>query len=85
MKTYTLKLNGTKKNNTETITVEILANNKSQAFNMAYTFFQKGEINNIYGRKETGLSTIHQWIPKAAQLVHLAGKYTVQMSKIECN
>ncbi len=85
MKTYNLTLNGTKKNNTQTITVEIFGVNKSQAFNMAYTFFEKGEINNIFGGKETGLSTIHQWIPQAANLISLAGKYKVQMTKLKCN
>jgi hypothetical protein len=85
MTTYTLKLKGTKKNNTDTISVTILANNKSQAFNMAYVFFQKGETNTIFGRKETGLTTFNDWIIGANDLVHLAGKYKVYMSQITRN
>lgn len=82
MKAYTLKLKGTKKNNTNDINMIIFGVRKSQAFNMAYTFFQKGDANVVYGTKETGLSTIHQWIPEIEKYRHLAGKYNVYRTSI---
>jgi hypothetical protein len=85
MKTYTLILKGTKKNNTETISVKILSKNKTQAFNFAYKFFEKGETNTIYGRKEVGFTTPNDWIVGANDMFHLAGKYKVHMSQINCN
>lgn len=47
MKTYTITLKGTKKNNTKDLKTNIEANNKSQAFNIAYLFFEKGEENYL--------------------------------------
>ena len=85
MKTYTLTLKGTKKNNTETISVKIISNNKNQAFNFAYMFFEKGKTDTVFGSKETKLSTFNDWIIGANNMVHLAGKYKVHMSQINCN
>lgn len=72
MKTYTLKLKGTKKNNTSDLEVELKAENKAQAFNFAYMFFEKGE---------TVIKT-DLFIPKAKKLKHLSGKYFVPRSAV---
>ena len=82
MKTYTAHLKGTQKNSTYTIHVKINANNKGQAFNMAYHFFEKGETDTIFGTPATGLSTIGDWIPGAENMKHLAGKYKVHNTSI---
>lgn len=85
MKTYNVTLKGTKKNNTETITVKILAGNKPHAFNLAYGFFQKGEVNAVFGNAQLGFSTYSDYIFGANELSHLAGKYHVHMSQVKCN
>ncbi|MFA5158628.1 MAG: hypothetical protein WC451_05600 [Patescibacteria group bacterium] len=84
IKTYTLKLKGTKGNNTPDITVILKCNNKSQAFNFAYDFFEKGETNIVYGTIKKGLSTIHRWMPDAENLKKYAGKYKVYKTSIIC-
>lgn len=84
MKNYIVKLKGTKKNNTQDIVVKMQCSNKSQCFNLAYTFFEKGETNNVYGTLERGLSTIHRWMPNAEELKQFAGKYKVYSSSICC-
>lgn len=85
MKSYTVKLKGTKKNGTSDIEVSMNCSSKAQCFNLAYSFFEKGEINNIYGTPERGLSTIHQWMPDAEKLKVFAGKYKVHSTSIICN
>ena len=82
MKSYTLKLKGTKKNNTLDLTVTIYGENKSQAFCWAYEFFQKGIFREPYfaigTNKMCGGTT--EFIPNAKQLMKLAGKYFVPKS-----
>lgn len=85
MKQYILNLKGTKKNNTEDIQVIMNCNNKHQAFNLAYEFFEKGKTNTIYGSEKTGLFTIHKFIPNADELRNVAGKYKVYKSAIVLN
>lgn len=85
MKTYTIKLTGTKKNNTSDLTVTINADSKSQAFNFAYGFFEKGETNTVFGTLERGLSTIHRWMPDAENLKKYAGKYKVYRTSVFCS
>jgi len=75
MKTYILKLKGTKKNNTPDLEVEVIAENKGQAFNFAYGFFQSGDYNS-------SSANIDLWIPKAKKLSKLSGKYFVPRSAI---
>ena len=83
MKQYILNLKGTKKNNTEDIQVIMNCNNKHQAFNLAYEFFEKGKTNTIYRTEKTGLCTIHKFIPNADELRKFAGKYKVYISSIK--
>ena len=85
MKTYTITLKGTKKNNTQDITVEVLGNNKSQAFNWAYNFFEKGEMTAPFfakglNRKSGGTLA---FIPTANELMHLKGKYKVHHTSLK--
>ena len=82
MSTYTITLKGTKKNNTSDIVVVMHADNKVQCFNLAYTFFEKGDTDVVYGRKATGLRTIHAFMPDADQLRKYAGKYKVTHTSI---
>lgn len=84
MKTYIVKLKGTKKNNTKDIEVIMNCDNKGQAFNLAYGFFEKGETNTVFGTKERGLSTIHRWMPNAEDMKKFAGKYKVFTTSIVC-
>lgn len=83
MKTYIVELKGTKKNNTENISVVMNCDNKNQAFNLAYCFFKKGETNTVYGTLERGLCTIHRWIPNAEEMRKFAGKYEVRLSSVK--
>lgn len=76
MKSYILKLKGTKKNNTSDLEVEVKGDNKGQAFNFAYGFFQSGEYNS-------SSANIDPWIPKAKKLSKLSGKYFVPRSAIQ--
>lgn len=85
MKTYTVKLKGTKKNNTQDVQVTMICDTKSQCFNFAYSFFQKGETNIVYGTEIRGLSTIHRWMPDTENLKKYAGKYNVYRTSIICN
>lgn len=82
LNTYQVTMKGTKKNQTNDITVTVLGHNVSMAFNFAYTFFEKGQKDNLYGREETGFTTISDYIPEAKNLEHLAGKYKVHYSNI---
>jgi len=81
MKTYTITLKGTKKNNTQDITVEVLSNNIPQAFNWLYTFFEKGEFRQDY-KGNDGIYSIEKFIPNAKELIHLKGLYFVPKSGI---
>lgn len=83
MNTYTITLKGTKKNNTPDITTLMHCDNKAQAFNLAYTFFQKGDANVVYGTKATGLRTIHAFMPDAENLRKYAGKYKVYSTSVK--
>lgn len=85
MKTYTVNLKGSKKNNTQDIQVFINCDSKSQCFNFAYKFFENGDTNAIYGTKETGLATIHRWMPNAESFKQFAGKYKVYRTSIQIN
>ena len=85
MKKYTIGLKGTKKQNTQDITATIICDSKRQAFNIAYTFFQKGNTNIVYGTFEKGLSTIHRWLIDAENMKKYAGKYNVYRASIICN
>lgn len=85
MKKYILTLKGTKKNKTQDIKVIMNCNNKAQAFNLAYSFFEKGETNTVYGTEKTGLYTIHKFVPNADDLRKFAGKYKVYRSSINLN
>lgn len=81
MKTYTLKLKGTKKHGTKDLTVTIIAKNKSQAFNFAYLFFEKGEYSSTtewFSR--FGLCRVIDFIPDAVNLDKYRGKYKVYHS-----
>lgn len=83
MNTYKLNLKGTKKTNTQDINVLINANNKGQAFNLAYAFFQEGRTEQVYGNDVTGFKTIEYWMPSANDLKHLARKYKVYYTSVE--
>lgn len=83
MNAYRINLKGTKKDKTGDISLIINCDNKSQAFNFAYEFFELGETNTVYGTKETGLSTIHRWMPNAEEMKKYAGKYKVFHSSIK--
>ncbi|MGG7036949.1 MAG: hypothetical protein ACI7YS_17405 [Flavobacterium sp.] len=84
MKKYTLKLKGTKKNQTEDLTIEIFGQNKSQAYSWAYSFFEKGEFTNPYYAKGTGQwSGTEKFIPNASQMMDLAGKYFVPRTAVK--
>lgn len=77
MKKYILNLKGTKKNSTQDLTVEVFGDNKGQAFNWAYRFFEKGEFTDPYfaaGVNRQSGGTL-EFIPSANELRHLAGKY----------
>jgi hypothetical protein len=82
MKTYTLKLKGTKKNNTPDLTVTIKGENKGQAFNWAYKFFECAEFVKPY--YATGLKKMCEgtafFVPESENMMHLAGKYKVHRS-----
>lgn len=84
MKKYQINLKGSKKNNTNDLSLIMLCSNKSQAFNLAYRFFQVGDTNVVYGTEKTGLSTIHQWMPNAEEMKKYAGKYNVFSTSIKC-
>ncbi len=84
MKSYIVKLKGTKKNNTQDIEVVMNCDNKGQCFSLAYGFFEKGETNTVFGTQERGLSTIHRWLPNAEELKQFAGKYKVFTTSIVC-
>jgi hypothetical protein len=75
MKSYTLNLKGTKKNNTSDVIITIYGENKSQAFNWAYLFFQKGE--------ET--QKMANYIPQLNTLNCYKGKYFVPRSAVKIN
>jgi hypothetical protein len=85
MKNYTINLKGTKSKGTKDLKVNINCDNKSQAFYLAYSFFQKAETDIVYGKKETGLATIHKWLPNADDLKQYAGKYIVYKTSISIN
>jgi len=75
MKNYTLHLKGTKKNSTHDLFITIYAENKLQAFNWAYLFFQKGE--------ET--ANMANFIPQLKTMSNFKGKYFVPRSSIKLN
>lgn len=79
MRTYLLKLKGTKKNNTQDISVHVYGDNKGQAFNYAYSFFEKGEFQEPYfaegiNRQSGGTA---EFIPKYRDFENVKGKYFV--------
>jgi len=85
MKTYTLKLKGTKKNQTQDLTIEIYGVNKSHAFNWAWDFFEKGRFMEPYfatGIKE--ITGTERFIPNASNMMDLAGKYNVPRTAVIC-
>jgi hypothetical protein len=86
MKTYTLKLKGTKKNQTHDLTIKIYGDNKSHAFAWAFDFFEKGIFMEPYFaegvKKITGTE---KFIPNASDIIHLAGKYNVPYTSVICN
>ena len=84
MRTYELKLKGTKKNGTTDLTVVMHCENKFQAFNLAYDFFQKGRTEVVYGREAVGFNTISKWMPDAENLKQYAKKYKVYSTSIIC-
>lgn len=84
MKNYIVKLKGTKKHGTQDIDVRMTADNKTQAFGLAYRFFELGETNTVYGNEERGMSTIHRWMPDAEKLKQFAGKYKVHHTSVIC-
>ena len=84
MKNYLLKLKGSKKNNTQDLEIIMVCENKRQCIGLAWQFFQQGEIDVVYGSKETGLATIHKWLPNADGFRHLAGKYKVCDNSVTC-
>jgi hypothetical protein len=84
MKTYELRLKGTKKNNTKDLSVIMHCENKNQAYSLAFYFFEKGQTNTIYGREATGFTTIHKWMPDAENLKRYAGLYKVYNTSVIC-
>jgi hypothetical protein len=79
MKTYILKLKGTKKNKTQDLECHVYGNNKGHAFNWAYKFFEKGEFTEPYfaeGLKRDCRGTA-EFIPKYREFMELKGKYKV--------
>lgn len=85
MKTYTLRLKGTKKNNTPDMEVKIFGDNKSQAFNYAYRFFELGEFISPYSANGLGLEVpgTAGHIEGVSKMMHLAGKYKVSIYSIK--
>lgn len=85
MKTYKLKLRGNKKYNTSDIEVTISGDNKSQAFNYAYRFFELGEFITPYFAKGLGrvVPGTAGHIDGVSDMMHLAGKYQVRLSEIK--
>ena len=84
MKSYKLKLKGTKKHGTEDLTMVIKGENKSQAFTWAYQFFQQGEFKEPYyaaGIKRMSGGT-EEFIPGAKSMMRLAGKYKVPRTAV---
>jgi len=84
MKTYQLRLKGTKKNNTNDLTIIIRGDNKAQAFTWAYWFFEKGEFTHPYfasGINRMSGGTL-EFIPEADKMMHLAGKFFVPRTAI---
>lgn len=87
LKSYKLKLKGTKKHRTENLTLIIKGENKNQAFSWAYQFFQQGEFKEPYyaaGIKRMSGGT-EEFIPGAKSMMHLAGKYNVPRTAITVN
>jgi len=84
MKTYTLKLKGTKKNNTSDLTIEIKGDNKGQAFSWAWKFFENGEFVAPYFA--TGVNRMSggtaEYVPGSENMMSVAGKYKVHYSSI---
>lgn len=73
MKTYQLHLKGTKIRKSTDATIELKAINKSQAFNIAYYFFEKG----------TELPFMSEFFDvKAVQ--ELKGRYRIGQSSVVC-
>lgn len=83
MKTYTVKLKGTKKNNTPDLEVKVIAETKSQAFNFAYGFFQTGEFDKNTNSIE-GNWVITDFIPSASHFNDFRGKYFVPRTAVNC-
>lgn len=86
MKQYQLKLKGTKKQSTPDLTLTIFGDNKSQAFNWAWQFFQKGEFKEPFfasGLNKMCGGTV-EFIPNARELMNLAGKYFVPTTAVTC-
>ena len=87
MKSYKLNLKGTKKNNTTDVVINVYGENKSQAFNWAYNFFQKGEFVEPYFAK--GLNRMCggtvEFIPESKNIMDLRGKYFVPRSSVVLN
>lgn len=84
MKTYTLTLKGTKKNNTKDLEVKINAENKSQAFNFAYLFFETAEYDKTTNSVK-GNWVITDFIPSASFFNDYRGKYKVYRTSVKSN
>lgn len=85
MKTYILTLKGTKKAKTQDMKVSVFGDNKQQAFNWAYKFFQLGEFVEPYFAK--GLNKMSggtaEFIPESINLMGVKGKYKVNHSNLK--
>lgn len=82
MKTYTLKLKGSKKQNTQDLIIKVKANNKGHAFSLAYYFFQRGEYQTSYELYNGDTWRLEDHIEGLANLMHLKGKYKVYSTSI---
>lgn len=84
MKTYELRLKGTKKNNTKDLSVIMHCENKGQAIALAFNFFEKGQTETVYGRESTGFNKISKWMPESENLKQYAGLYKVYTTSVIC-
>ena len=83
MNTYTLNLKGTKKRGTQDLTITMKADNKGQAFNFAYDFFERARHDSTtQWESRFGPCRVSDYIVDAASLDCYRGKYKVYRSSI---
>ena len=83
MRQYIVHMKGTKSRKTEDLAVRVLARSKTQAFGMAYNWFEEGRTDVVYGH-DNDKHTIERYIPNIQEYKDHAGKYKVHFSKLKC-